>query len=453
MNWEQRPLKDIGQWFGGGTPSKSRPEFWDNGSIPWLSPKDMGPPILAGTKDHITPAAVAGSSVRPVPANSVAIVVRSGILERTLPVAMVPFETTLNQDMKAVTPNHDVDARWIAWGLRAFESQLLRTTRKTGTTVASIEVPRLYTFELPVPPLAEQGRILEIIEDHLSRLDAAADYAAAASKRLSGLRNQLVRDAITGRKIAGDRQEAILSDAGTNDGALPMLPSGWMWRRLEDVADVVGGITKDSKKQSDPAFIEVPYLRVANVQRGSLRLDDVTTIRVAPAKAEALRLRPGDVLLNEGGDRDKLARGWVWQGEIENCIHQNHVFRARTRDGLDPYFLSWTANTIGGRWAERNGKQSVNLASISLSMIRKMPVIVPPRAAASHIIQQLHEQLTSVDQTSKQIKAAQVRGSALRRAVLTAAFTGRLTGRHTDQEVVEELADIPSSYSETMVTA
>lgn len=303
------------------------------------------------------------------------------------------------------------------------------------------------------PDLEEQRRIVEVVEDHFSRLDAAANYAAAASKRLGSLRDQLVRDAVTGRKVAGGRQEPVLSDVGTNDGELPMLPSGWMWRRLEDVADVVGGITKDSKKQSDPAFIEVPYLRVANVQRGSLRLDEVTTIRVAPAKAEALRLRPGDVLLNEGGDRDKLARGWVWQGEIENCIHQNHVFRARARDGLDPYFLSWTTNTIGGRWAERNGKQSVNLASISLSMIRKMPVIVPPRDAASHIIQQLHEQLASVDQTSRQIEALQLRGSALRRAVLVAAFSGRLTGHRKDQELIEELADIPSSYSGTMVTA
>jgi type I restriction enzyme S subunit len=343
--------------------------------------------------------------------------------------------------------------QYVMWMINAPQFNADVVARQSGTTRKRISRKVLAALSIPLPAMPEQRRIVEIVEDHLSRLDAAADYAAAASKRLSGLRDQLVRDAIIGRKMAGHRQESILADAGTNDGALPMLPSGWMWLRLEDVADVVGGITKDSKKQSDPAFVEVPYLRVANVQRGSLRLDDVTTIRVAPAKAEALRLRPGDVLLNEGGDRDKLARGWVWQGEIENCIHQNHVFRARIRDGLDPYFLSWTANTIGGRWAERNGKQSVNLASISLSMIRKMPVIVPPRDAASHIIQQLHEQLTSVDETSRQIEAAQVRGSALRRAVLGAAFTGRLTGSHTDQEVIEELADVPSSYSETMVTA
>ena len=81
---------------------------------------------------------------------------------------------------------------------------------------------------------------------------------------------------------------------------LPSLPVGWSWERLGDVAEVVGGVTKDAKKQGNPSFEDVPYLRVANVQRGYLNLDTVTHIRVDAAKARALRLEKGDVLLNEG---------------------------------------------------------------------------------------------------------------------------------------------------------
>lgn len=123
MTFERVALGDIGQWYGGGTPSKSNSAFWTEGSIPWLSPKDMGHEVLTDTVDHITTTAVAGSATRLVPAHSVAVVTRSGILERKLPVALVPFETTLNQDMKAVVPRPGVDARWVAWGLRAFERQ------------------------------------------------------------------------------------------------------------------------------------------------------------------------------------------------------------------------------------------------------------------------------------------------------------------------------------------
>jgi type I restriction enzyme S subunit len=180
-------------------------------------------------------------------------------------------------------------------------------------------------------------------------------------------------------------------------------------------------------------------LRVANVQRGHLKLDNVTTISVDRAKAAALRLERGDVLLNEGGDRDKLARGWVWEGLVDNCIHQNHVFRARLREPrLDPYFLSWTANTFGGRWAERNGKQSVNLASISLSMIRRMPVILPADGKAARVVVVLREQLDSYDRLEESIRVARRRNSTLRRTLLAAAFSGRLTGGDVDASVVEE---------------
>src|SRR5699024_6216948 len=107
---------------------------------------------------------------------------------------------------------------------------------------------------------------------------------------------------------------------------------------------------------------------------------------------------------------------------------------------LDPYFLSWTANTLGGRWAERNGKQSVNLASISLSMIRRMPVILPPRGAAAELVETLRDRLAAVARQEDEVAAAEGRSRALRRAILAAAFSGKLTGKSSDVDVIEELA-------------
>lgn len=296
-----------------------------------------------------------------------------------------------------------------------------------GVGIHHLGRARLASWPTPIPPLDEQHRIVTILEAHLSRLDATEASLAFGARRLTGLRDRLISDAITGSS-GNPRVPAQLEPAGTNDGQLPGLPEGWVWTRLGAVADVVGGVTKDAKKQGDPAFVEVPYLRVANVQRGRLKLDDVTLIRVAPSKAKQLELRAGDVLLNEGGDRDKLARGWVWEGQIEHCIHQNHVFRARVHEPrLDPYFLSWTTNTLGGRWAERNGKQSVNLASISLSMIRKMPVVLPPGGESRRVVEALHDQLRSLDRLQAGIDAAHDRLAVLRRSLLSAAFSGRLT--------------------------
>src|SRR5207244_10129215 len=159
-------------------------------------------------------------------------------------------------------------------------------------------------------------------------------------------------------------------------------------------------------------------------QRGFLDLREITTIRLPPGKADALRLRPGDVLFNEGGDRDKLGRGWVWSGEIEDCIHQNHVFRARLHDGFEPRFVSWHGNTFGRDWFERHGRQTTNLASLNLTTLKSFPVPAPPLEEQRRIVAEIEERLSAVDALRAAIDRAQRRSASLRRAVLERAFRG-----------------------------
>jgi type I restriction enzyme S subunit len=180
--------------------------------------------------------------------------------------------------------------------------------------------------------------------------------------------------------------------------ALFTIPASWAWTTLGEIAEVVGGVTKDTKKQSDPNLPEVPYLRVANVQRGYLDLREITKIRVPESTLTKLRLQPGDVLLNEGGDRDKLGRGWVWSGQIPDCIHQNHVFRARLpEETVLPRFLAWYINDPARQWFDQHAAQSVNLASISLSTIKQLPVPLPPLDEQNRIVATLDDHLSRLD--------------------------------------------------------
>lgn len=331
-----------------------------------------------------------------------------------------------------------VDPRWVLYALQRPEVRRWAEEHRHGVGRPRLGMKTIRQLPIPLPEQDEQRRIVDLLEDHFSRLDAANRGLALSLAKLNRLRDQTIVHALTAAGVS-NRTVSSLGDLGTADGDLPSLPVGWSWARLGDVADVVGGVTKDAKKQSDPSFVEVPYLRVANVQRGHLNLDTVTHIRVDPSKASALRLEEGDVLLNEGGDRDKLARGWVWEGQIPECIHQNHVFRARLHESrLDPYFLSWTTNTFGGRWAERNGKQSVNLASISLSMIRKMPVIVPAEGEAGRIAASLRDQVASYDRLAYGLAELRERGDVLRRSLLAAAFSGQLTSKEPQLDSTQE---------------
>lgn len=306
--------------------------------------------------------------------------------------------------------------------------------------VGQRRVPRPYleSLEIPVPPLTEQVRIVAEVEQQVSRIEAGE---ASASTALSGAVTLAERVSSLGSRGCLEECELVpasLAKADIDDGRIPDLPIGWRWSRLGNIASVVGGITKDSKRQGDPDYVEVPYLRVANVQRGEIVLDKVTTIRVPPEKAEALRLERGDVLLNEGGDRDKLGRGWVWDGQIDNCIHQNHVFRARVIDAeIHPKLLAWHANGFGKSWCDRNGTQSVNLASISLRKIKLLPVPIPPREIQEELVKTIELHLEGVAIARAMAEDALARAQDLRASLLHAAFTGAL--------VPQDPADEPAS--------
>lgn len=350
--------------------------------------------------------------------------------------AFMAFQKALHR----VRPSSTLSPLFLRYYLESAASSGVLARFSTGSTIAHLPQERLRRIPVPLPSTDEQRQIVEIIEDHLSRLDAADGGISTALARVRALEEQIIRSALVDATSTMHRPTPELPNVGTDDSTIVPLRPGWLWVRLDDVADVVGGVTKDSKKQADPSLVEVPYLRVANVQRGRLDLSEIATIRVTAQKAQALELRVGDVLLNEGGDRDKLARGWVWEGQIPGCIHQNHVFRARIKTDLDPYFLSLTANTFGSPWAMRNGKQSVNLASISQTVIRKMPVILPPSGESGRIAARVTEQLDTNGRLREELLAARRRSATLRRAVLAAAFSGRLTGAASDSDLIEQQA-------------
>ena len=333
----------------------------------------------------------------------------------------------------------DLEERFLKWWLLTPEFTRRASKLQARTVLPKINKGSLAQLPVPVPSSTEQRRIVEILEEHFSHLDAATAGITTAQARLQRLDGDVLASEY--RQLLGEPVALPPAPAGVDDSHLPDLPASWTWQRLGDLADVVGGVTKDAKRQGDPSFVEVPYLRVANVQRGRLDLTDVTRIRVSEEKAATLRLLPGDVLLNEGGDRDKLGRGWVWEDQIPDCIHQNHVFRARVRGAtLRPDLLSYAANTIGARWCKGNATQSVNLASISLRKIRLMPVPVPPQEQQDEISSRITERRASYQRLASSLTAVQRHSRALRRSLLSAAFTGRLTGRSGDLDVAEELA-------------
>ncbi len=156
-------------------------------------------------------------------------------------------------------------------------------------------------------------------------------------------------------------------------------------------------------------------------------------------RLEDLKLKPGDVLFNEGGDRDKLGRGWVWAGEPDPCITQNHVFRASmvSPEVAIPEFVSHWGNAFGQEFFLLTGKQTTNLASISKATLSSLPVPIPPVEEQREILRLLDEQFTVIEQNERELDAALKRSAALRQSILKKAFNGQL--------VPQDPADEPAS--------
>jgi type I restriction enzyme S subunit len=137
-HWQISPLKYLCSFSGGGTPSKEKPEYW-SGDIPWVSPKDMKSSLIISTIDNVTELAVKQSSTSLVGSGALLMVVRSGILQHSIPVAINDVPVTLNQDMKALRLNSRLNVKYLMYFISGNQAQLLLEWGKQGATVESIE--------------------------------------------------------------------------------------------------------------------------------------------------------------------------------------------------------------------------------------------------------------------------------------------------------------------------
>lgn len=377
--------------------------------------------------------------------------------------AQVEGDVCFQNTLLRVRAEEGVDPEFLYYRLlhECLRGGFARTARGVG--IHHLGAGNLAGLRLALPGPDEQRRLVSTLSRGMEQLTVAEAGVNRLARRISLLRENVLVRACSGQLVPQDPADVPARDllsTALEDGYhcaeedLPAVPRSWAWAALGDIAEVVGGVTKDSKKQHAPGMVEVPYLRVANVQRNRLRLDDVACIRVTPAKLDALRLQPGDVLMNEGGDRDKLGRGWIWEGQLEDCIHQNHVFRARVRGRvLDPRLLSWHGNTFGQRWFESVGKQTTNLASLSLTNVRRLPVPIPPANEQARIVSEVERQLSILDSMEAGLIRLRSANDALRRALLSAAFEGRLSDPGHSHTGVTELLERIKATRAALTTA
>jgi type I restriction enzyme S subunit len=184
------------------------------------------------------------------------------------------------------------------------------------------------------------------------------------------------------------------------------IPPGWEWARLGDVFDIAGGITLGRKVSGDER-LELPYLRVANVQRGHLVLDSIKTIEINASELPRYRLMHDDLLVTEGGDWDKVGRTAIWKSQIDPCLHQNHIFRMRAiTKGISSSWTEMYMNSIGKAYFQAASKQTTNLASINMTQLKACVLAVPPTREQHRIVAKVGELIKVCDMLKSRIVEA-----------------------------------------------
>lgn len=202
-SWNKAKIHNLGSIFSGKTPSKKNPSYWENGTVYWVSAKDMKFDEITFSSDLITEKAVNETKLKICPTDTILMVMRSGIIAHTFPVALTKVEVTINQDLKALRPKKDfAQPKFIFYLLKGNEQKILEKCSKAGTTVASIEMPEFEKFVFDIPSLEEQTHITQAVEKHLNFANQLEAQVNAALERVNLMTQAILAKGFRGELIS-----------------------------------------------------------------------------------------------------------------------------------------------------------------------------------------------------------------------------------------------------------
>jgi type I restriction enzyme S subunit len=344
---KKKALSELCDILIGRTPSRSVSEYWGKG-YKWVSISDMKEEVISSTKEEITEEAIKAIRCRKIPKGTL-------LLSFKLSVGKLAFAGTDLYTNEAIAALNVKDPTILH---PKFLYYALKTIKFVGGNQAvmgiTLNSKSLAELKIPLPPLDDQIRIAAVL--------TRAEKLTAKRKESIKALDEFLKSTFL----------EMFGDPVKNE-------KGWKKNELGNVSHIQGGLQVTTKRASNP--IELPYLRVANVYRDLLDLREIKTIKVTEAEAARVCLEKGDILVVEGhGNPTEIGRSAVWDGSIQNCLHQNHLIRVRVNaDYALPVFISYYINSASGRQQMfRAGKTTSGLNTISSKNVKETLVLLPP---------------------------------------------------------------------------
>ncbi len=430
-DWQRRRLKYLVKFLGGATPSTDDPTFW-NGDIPWVSPKDMKVANISDAEDHLSDLGLASCSSSRVPAGSVLVVVRSGILRHMLPVAINARDVALNQDMKALIPRDGVVARFLRYVLMSNQPATLDMIRKQGATVESINQALLSNMVITLPGLEQQVAVADFLDHETAETDALVAKYERLTQLLEEKRIALITEAVT-KGLDGN---VPMKDSGVP--AIGIVPASWdvipLRRVIDKFVDYRG---------STPTKVSsgIQIVTAANVKMAYINYDAVEAyISEDEYQTRMVRGLPaiGDVLLTMEAPLGQCA-------QVDNpqiSLGQRVMLLKPNRFRIEPSFLKWYFLSRAGQDNLQSHATGSTALGIKASKLKGLSVCVPTLSAQRAICTHIEKKLEHVTALSARCAQAMRIVREHRSALITAAVTGQIDV--TNYRSTKQPTDVPA---------
>lgn len=409
--WIWVRLNEFGSFSSGKTPYMGEIKNWANGTFPWVTSKDMKCKYITTSEMLISENAIADMQV--YPPKTLLMVVRSGILKRLLPIAILSAESTINQDIKAMSLYAPELVEYLYWFLKGLEQLILKKYRKQVTTVDSLRFEDFQNMPIPFPPLAEQKRIVAKIEEllpYIDRYEQAWRKLEDFNKRFpANMQKSILQFAIQGkvveqlpeegtgealyRQIQAEKQRLIKTGAIKKEKPLPEItedekpfeiPESWKWVRLSEVFDVRDGTHDTPKYVSDG----IPLVTSRNLVNGSIDFDTTKQISIEDANNINVRsaVKTGDILFAMIGT---IGNPVLVETDRKFCIKNMALFKAIDDNLTSAKYLLFFLRT------EQESMKKISNGGVqvfvSLSFLRNYLFPLPPLAEQKRIVAKLEE--------------------------------------------------------------
>ena len=386
-------LGEICETTSGGTPNRKNDAYY-GGTIPWVKSGELGKGVIYDTEEKITEEAVKESSAKIFPEGTLLIALYGATIGK-LGFLGVPAAT--NQAVCGIFANEKIDLQFLSYYLFHKRNDLI--AQGTGGAQPNISQTILKNLPIPLPPLATQHAIVTRIETLFAELDKAVQHLRTAQQQLKTYRQAVLKVAFEGC----DKYEKIIKHF-----------------------DVTGGLTKNSQREKFP--MKMPYLRVANVYYNRLDLSEIKEIGVQESEIKEKLLKKDDLLFVEGnGSKEQIGRVAIWNGSIENCLHQNHIIKGRPLGTmLSKFALYYFISDFGREQIIKVASSTSGLYTLSTEKVRNLNVPACPISEQQRIVVEIESRLLQATASETYIENALQQAEALRQSILKKAFSGEL---------------------------